>query len=664
MRSESSTLNPQQERVVRHHGKPLLVVAGAGSGKTKTLAHKVEFILGELGVPEGNVLCITFTNKSAREIGDRVYRVAGREIPWVGTFHSVAYRLLKGRAGMSFNVADESDTREILKGLMERFGISREDYDKVRRAISRVKEDLGELKSEGLRELFELYQEELRRNELFDFGDLMYELYRLLRDDEAFRDELRESFRFILVDEYQDTNTVQYEILKLLAGKDICVVGDPNQCIYEWRFARPDNIVRFMEDFNPDVVKLETNYRSKGYILSVANSVLKKSRSLWKELIPTLVPVHDEGEKPLVRRFENEQEEAIWIAQELKELLKTYEPKDIAVLLRVSYISDVFESTFFKMGIPYRVVGALRFYERPEVKNLLYLLRLLQNPADEPAFRRVATYFLEGVGPKTLERVKEYFKGNWLDALAELAQRSSRLRRVTEFVGFFRELHSEKDNYPLVIKRVLNETPFLENVLKRHRGDPQERRENALELLRTVGEKFKEGSSLEDFLNEAFLVSSEEAEENAVNLMTIHSAKGLEFNVVFLPRLEEEILPHRSALEDDSELEEERRLFYVAVTRAKEKLYFSYTKAKGRKPSRFLSDIPKSLLNLEHFKKKKPKVSYDVELRPNERVKVGVMVNHRVFGVGKVVALEGERARVDFRGKVKTIHTSFLEVLD
>ncbi|EDP75323.1 ATP-dependent helicase, partial [Hydrogenivirga sp. 128-5-R1-1] len=389
-------------------------------------------------------------------------------------------------------------------------------------------------------------------------------------------------------------------------------------------------------------------------------------RALWKELIPTLVPVHDKGDKPVVRRFENEQEEAIWVAEEVRTLLKSHQPRDIAVLMRVSYLTDVFESTFFKMGIPYRVVGTLRFYERPEVKNLLYFLRLLQNPADEPAFRRVITYFLEGFGQRALELTREDFRGNWIEALGRLADRlsSTRSAKLESFLTFFDELCRERENYPYVIERLLDETPFLERVLKKHKGDPRERTENALEFLRTAKEKLKEGSSLEDFLNEAFMMSSEGVEENAVSIMTIHAAKGLEFGAVFLPRLEEEILPHRSALEDEGELEEERRLFYVAVTRAKEKLYLSYTKAKGRKPSRFLSDIPKNLLNLEHFKKKNGKVSYSVELKPNQRVTKGAMVNHRVFGVGKVLELEDDRALVDFKGKRKTIHTSFLEVLD
>jgi len=647
-------LNPQQEKVVKHYGRPLLVVAGAGSGKTKTLAHKVEFILKELSLPEESILCITFTNKAAKEIGERVKRVTGKEIPWVGTFHSVAYRILKRDTKLNFSVADESDRKAILKALMREFDIPSEDYEKVSRMISRVKEDLGEIHSEKLRELFERYQEILRENGLFDFGDLMFELYNLLKE-ENFRDKLRKRFRFILVDEYQDTNTVQYEILKLLADRDICVVGDPNQCIYEWRFARPDNIVRFLEDFDPDVIKLEVNYRSKGYILSVANSILKKSNAKWKELIPTLSPVKDAGEKPIVRRFESEGDEAIWIAQEVKELLRVYEPKDIAVLVRVSYITDQIERALYKMGVPYRVVGALRFFDRPEVKNLLYLLRLLTNPSDEIAFRRVITYFTEGIGERSFQKMKESFGNDWIETLKSIPA-------GLNLYELLRELQKEKENYPEVLRRAVSSTPYLERVMKRHKGDFKEREENIRELIRTAEESFREGTNLEDFLSEAFLVSSEEEESNTVSVMTIHAAKGLEFSVVFLPRLEEEILPHRSALEDMDELEEERRLFYVAVTRAKERLYLSYTRSNGRKPSRFLSDIPKNLLNLEHFKKRK--VSYSVELRPNTKVKAGVLVNHRIFGVGKVLDVDGERATVDFRGKVKSIHTSFLEVLD
>ncbi len=654
-------LNPQQRKIVEHHGKPLLVVAGAGSGKTKTLAHKVEFLLRELLIPEESILCITFTNKAAKEIGERVRKVSGRELPWVGTFHSIAYRILRRKVGLNFTVADESDTKSLLRGVMREMGIAYEDYEKVRRMVSRVKEDLGEIRSEELREVFSAYQSALRENGLFDFGDLLFELYNVLLKDERLREDLRRQFRFIIVDEYQDTNTVQYEILRLMAGRDVCVVGDPNQCIYEWRFARPDNIVRFIEDFNPDIVKLETNYRSKGYILSVANSILKKSRAEWRELIPTLVPVRDMGTKPTVRRFESEEEEAIWIGEEIRELLGRYEPGDIAVLVRVSHVTDSVESALFRMRIPFKVVGTLRFYERAEVKNILYFLRFLLNPSDRLAFRRVVTYFVEGIGERTLERLEGTGEESLIRALERLQEERGNVR-IRYLLDLCRSLRDNLKNYPEVIRRLLKETPYLEILQKKHRGDLQERLDNVRELIRTSEESLKEGMTLEEFLSEAMLQSSQEEEENTVRIMTVHSAKGLEFSAVFVPRLEEEIFPHRSALEDEDELEEERRLFYVAVTRAKDVLYFSYTKAKGRKPSRFLSEIPKGLLNLEQFRKRR--VSYGADLKPNSKVRIGILVNHRVFGIGRVIALEGERATVDFKGRVKAIHTAFLEVLD
>ncbi len=643
-------LNDAQRRVVEHFGRPLLVVAGAGSGKTKTLAHKVEFLISERSLPAEGILCLTFTNRASKEIRERVLRVTGRELRWAGTFHSVALRILKHLAGYSFSVADESDVRSILKEVMQEYGVS--EYEKIRRMISAIKEDLRSPADPRLRELFESYQSRLRENGLFDFGDLMYELYLLLRDREELRSRVRELFRFVLVDEYQDTNTVQYEILKLIADREICVVGDPNQCIYEWRFARPDNVLRFMEEFNPDVIKLETNYRSGGYILEVANAVLRGTSARWRELIPRLAPSRGMGEKPLVRRFGNPQEEAIWIGQELKSLLESYPPEEVAILVRVSHITDVLEKTLFRMGLPYRVVGTLRFYERAEIKNLICLLRLLLNPSDEIAFRRVVSFFTEGVGQRTLTALGERYRGDWIETL----RFSDRTKALRAFVDRVRDYVQD---YPRVLEIALEESPYLRILERRYRKDFGERLENVKELLRSARESYREGITLEEFVNEAAL-SSAENEHRGVSIMTVHAAKGLEFSAVFLPRLEEGILPHRSALEDPSELEEERRLFYVAVTRAKEKLYLSYTREGG--PSRFLSEIPKKLLNLEHFRRRK--TSYSVELKPNSGVKVGTLVNHRVFGVGRVLSVSGESAEVDFRGKVKRIHTAFLETLD
>ncbi len=650
-------LNPQQEEIVRHHGKPLLVIAGAGSGKTKTLAHKVEFILEELKIPEDRILCITFTNKAANEIKERILKVTGKELKWVGTFHSVANRILKRYFKLDFSIADESDTNTILKSLLRRYGISASELEKVKALISRVKEDLKEISDPSLKELFEEYQQTLRESKLFDFGDLMYELWNGLKENEDIRNKLKEKFRFILVDEYQDTNTVQYEILKLLADRDICVIGDPNQCIYEWRFARPDNVLRFIEDFNPDIKKLEINYRSKGYILLIANAILEKAEEKWKRLIPKLKPARDLGEKPLVRRFKTPEEEAIWIGEEIKKLKSIYNYRDIAILVRASFLTEAFESVFFKLGIPYRIIGSLKFYERAEVKNVIYILRFLINPSDEIAFRRVLNFLFEGISEKLVDKLKPYYQNSWMETLL-------RFSRTKHIYLFLKELKERTADYPDLIRYISEETPYFSLIMKRYKGNEKERWENLKEFVRIAEEKLKEGYSLEEFLEE-ITISSEEEEENEdkVNILTVHSAKGLEFPVVFLPRLEEGIFPHKSAQEDKAELEEERRLFYVAITRAKDKLYLSYTKDKERTPSRFLSDIPKNLLNLEYFRKKQKKVSYSVELIPNRKIKPGIMVSHKVFGIGRVLEVEGEKARVDFKGKVKTIHTAFLEPL-
>ncbi|MCX8060635.1 MAG: ATP-dependent helicase, partial [Aquificaceae bacterium] len=325
-------LNPSQEKAVRHYGSPLLVVAGAGSGKTKTLAHKVEFLIKEKGLSPDRILAITFTNKAGKEIKDRVKKVVGVELPWAGTFHSFAFRLLKEKGrkvglSPSFSLISEGDRNRLVEHLAKSTAT---ELERLKNYISQRVEDLAQEERE-LEKVFREYLRMLKEMNLLDFGGLMFYLHELLKTDPS----LKEEFDFLLVDEFQDTNTVQYEVIKLLATENVCVVGDPNQCIYEWRYARPDNILRFKEDFNPYIVKLEHNYRSKPYILYVANALLQASRAQWKELIPVLQPTRQGEEKPSVRRFEKEEEEALWIAQQVRELLRTYEPSHIGILVRV-----------------------------------------------------------------------------------------------------------------------------------------------------------------------------------------------------------------------------------------------------------------------------------------------------------------------------------------
>ncbi len=665
-------LNPSQREVVLHSGSPILVIAGAGSGKTKTLTYKVGYLLHEKGFSEGEVLCITFTNKAAKEIKERVKSFTGKELPWVGTFHSVALRILKedGNSlglGSDFLIADERDTNKVIKLLF-----ARQDASYVKSVLHKAKEDLKELTQEE-REIFELYQMTMLENGLLDFSDLMYYLYRLLLEREEVRKKWRSRFRALLVDEYQDTNTVQYEIVKLLAGKETCVVGDPNQCIYEWRYAKPQNILRFIQDFNPKVVKLELNYRSRAPIIGVANAILKASKARWKELIPVLKSTRGKGDRPLVRRFESEHQEALWLVEEIKRLSGEFSYGDIGILVRVSYITDVIENTLFRGNVPYRVVGTLRFYERVEVKSLIDFLRIVQNPGDEIAFRRLIDNFCTGLGERSVEAIKKLSKGNLLKASKEALRRLPKAKAQSLY-GLLKLIsipYRKREDYHEALKEVVEALSYEEFLCRKYPKDCSERVQNVREFLKALEDFHKEGTSLQELLQEISMQSQEEEEDNAVKILTIHSAKGLEFPVVFLPRLEEGILPYKESDKDLDELEEERRLFYVAITRAMEKLYISYTSNKrDRRPSRFLSDIPKSMLDLSHFKRKEAKGyrrwekrDYGINLKPKRGIEAGALVSHRVFGTGKVIRVLGEKAEVDFGGRIKSIHTAFLEPL-
>ncbi|MCS6958224.1 MAG: ATP-dependent helicase [Aquificaceae bacterium] len=650
-------LNPSQEMAVRHFGKPLLVVAGAGSGKTKTLAHKVEFLIKEKGIRPDRILALTFTNKAGKEIRERVKGVVGMDLPWSGTFHSVALRLLRERGrevGIShdFSILSEGDRDQLIRKIAQSMGLKEE---LLKAYISKRIEDMQEAEESELEKAFQQYLRLIREMNLLDFGCLMLYLHKLLRLSPS----IRESFDFILVDEFQDTNTVQYEIIRRLSNPNICVVGDPNQCIYEWRFARPDNLLRFREDFQCDVIKLEYNYRSKPYIIHVANAILGASQAQWRELVPFLRPVRQGEEKPVIRRFEKEEEEAVWIAQKIREFLSVYKPSQIAVLVRVGYITEPIERALYNLKIPYKVVGAVRFFERAEVRDALSFLRFLINTRDRISFSRALSIATHGLGDKAIERIVELGKGDCWEgsilALKDLPQ--SKAVSLYSFLQRLSKLRKNLQDYPLAFEEFLQEIDFW-SYLEESYKKGEERQENVRELLRYLRQKHTEGYSLEEVLREIGFLLEQEEEEGAVRIMTIHASKGLEFNVVFLPRLEEGILPHEKALEAQEELEEELRLFYVAITRAKDLLFMSYTRS-SKRPSRFLSYIPKNLLDLSFFAKKK--TSYMPELKSPYRIKVGDRVRHEVFGEGVVLSLEDSRAAVEFKAGRKTIHTAFLK---
>lgn len=650
-------LNPSQEKAVKHFGKPLLIIAGAGSGKTKTLAHKLEYLVCEKGLRQDRVLVLTFTNKSAREIKERIIKVTGNNAEWTGTFHSIALRMLK-QDRRTIGIIDEEDRKKLLKSILKDLSLGKEILELADAYILSRRENLEEPKDGILEEVYIRYDQMLKEQNLLDFSGILSEAYELLRRQS---DRWRNFFEFVMVDEFQDTNRIQYEILKLLVKKNICVVGDPNQCIYEWRHARPDNILRFKSDFDPDIVKLEYNYRSKRHIIAVANAVLLASKAIWKDMIPTLKATKDGEEKPTVRRFQTQLEETVWIAQEIKRLLERYKPSDIAILVRVSYLTETFERAFFNARIPYRTVGAVRFFERAEVKDALAFLKLLTNPADELSFKRCLENALIGLGNKAYTFIKNFYEDNWFSASVKAVKHlSGRGREKLE--KFLLELLNLKENiseYDIALREFLKKVGYTDYMRIKYRKDYEERKENLEELFRFLEEKRKDGISLSEVLEEISLMSQEEEGSDAVSIMTIHASKGLEFSVVFLPRLEEGILPHERSIKDLQELEEERRLFYVAITRAKDLLYMTYTKEKGAKPSRFLSDIPKEHLDLSAYRVKKN--TYADDLAPNHTIRVGDIVIHRIFGKGKVLALEDGKAKVDFGDKVKNIHTAFLE---
>ncbi|MFN3813558.1 MAG: ATP-dependent helicase, partial [Aquificaceae bacterium] len=571
-----------------------------------------------------------------------------------------ALRILKqdGRKiGLStdFSMIDEEDKRKIIRRILKQKGLDEKLLEKTLSYLSLKREKLQD--SGDLEEIYIEYLKALKSSDLLDFSELLYQFYNLLK---AHGNQWKSFFKFVLVDEFQDTNTVQYEIIRLLAKENVCVVGDPNQCIYEWRHAKPDNILRFMEDFKPDVIKLEYNYRSNKNIIALANAILTHSHAPWKHLVPVLKTVRDGNKKPVVRRFENEMDESAWIAQEIKKLLGLFPSSDIALLVRAGYITDAIERALFQAKVPYKVVGAVRFFERSEIKDVLGFLKILVNPRDEISFLRC----LECVGlSRIFELIKEFYKGNWLDtskeALGHLSKKGS--EGMYKLLQSLAKLSKNSERYSLALKEFLEEIDYQNYMQQRYGKDHEERKENLREFINFLEEKEKEGYTLMDVLEEINLMGGEEDSSDSVKVMTIHASKGLEFSAVFLPRLEDGILPHEKAMGNISQIEEERRLFYVAVTRAKELLYMTYTRSKGRKPSRFLSEIPKEHLDLSAYRIKR--TSYKEEFGVLHSFSVGDKVKHMIFGTGRIVSIDGEKAVVDFDGRVKSIHKAFLELI-
>ncbi|WP_447554662.1 DNA helicase II [Vreelandella sp. EE22] len=705
-------LNPAQREAVSAPQGNLLVLAGAGSGKTRVLVHRIAWMMQAEGLSPYALLAVTFTNKAAREMRTRLEALLGISMRhvWVGTFHSIAHRLLRthwqdARLPQNFQIIDSDDQLRLVKRLLKDYNVDDERFPprQVQGFISGCKE-------EGLRahqvnvdgdgylgqmvELYERYQFTCERGGLVDFGELLLRSLELLRDNPALLNHYRERFGHVLVDEFQDTNTLQYAWLKLLTGMQtpMTAVGDDDQSIYGWRGAKIENIRRFEDEFpQTHTVRLEQNYRSTSAILDAANALIshnseRMGKNLWTDGV--------EGEPISVYAGFNDLEEARYIVDTIKERVdEGVNRRDVAILYRSNAQSRLIEETLIRQGMPYRIYGGHRFYERLEIKNALAYLRLLLNRDDDASLERVINVPTRGIGTRTVEILRHRARlesvSLWQalhDAVGDGTLKGRAGNAVQKFTNLIEQLDNDAAGLSLyeIIDHVIEHTGLIEHH-KSERGEKGQARVENLGELVTAARAFTQGdafetpeagegmTALEAFLSEAALNGGDhEAEEfeDSVQLMTLHSAKGLEFPVVFIAGVEEGLFPHKMSVEEPGRLEEERRLCYVGVTRAMQKLYLTHAETRrlhGKevfpRPSRFLRELPPHLLEEVRLR---GHVSRPVTAtsRPNyaqtsiesdgelPELHVGQRVSHPVFGEGMILNAEGQGARA-------RVHVSF-----
>lgn len=718
-------LNPEQGQAVKHGDGPLLIMAGAGSGKTRVLTHRIAYLIGEKGVPPWSILAITFTNKAAREMKDRVARIVGDTANdiWISTFHSMCVRILRrdiDRIGVSrnFTILDAGDQLTVIKRLMKELNIDVKRYEPraILGTISSAKNELKTPKDyektaagpyeQTVFKVYEAYRKELKRNQALDFDDLIMTTIRLFKEVPEVLEYYQRRFRYVMVDEYQDTNRAQYVLVKMMADRhqNICVVGDSDQSIYRWRGADIQNILSFEKDY-PEVavIMLEQNYRSTKNILKAANVVIennmnRKPKNLWTE--------NYEGSKLTYYEADNEHDEARYVIGKIKEITDSgrYKPSDISILYRTNAQSRVIEEMFVKSNLPYTIVGGTKFYDRKEIKDLLAYLRLVSNPDDDISFRRIINVPRRGIGATTLEKIEAYANGQDISifqALQEVKKigLSARFEKtLAEFASQINNWVQMQDYLPVteLVEELLEKTGYREMLKNEKSLEAEGRLENINEFLSVTQEfeKNNEDKSLVAFLTDLALIADidkvdEDGEQqDQVLLMTLHSAKGLEFPIVFLIGLEEGVFPHNRSLMEEAEMEEERRLAYVGITRAEQELYLTRAKMRtlfGRTnmnpPSRFLGEIPEDLLDCVNEEAQTPpwmrtgsrSTSQGFSTKPSgfgattapprrqvqQRTKttmtggdsfhwaVGDRASHKKWGVGTVVSMKGEGENVE-----------------
>lgn len=729
-------LNPQQAEAVINTEGPMLIMAGAGSGKTKVLTCRVANLL-QKGVRPYRILAITFTNKAAAEMRERVNNMSGPAAKdvWLFTFHAFCARFLRMEIdklpgyGGNFAIYDTADSQNLIKQILKEMNLDDKRFQPsgILSRISNAKNALqdaaafarqaGDFYEQKVADIYSRYEQKLQLNNALDFDDLLMLSIKLLQENKEVREKYQDRFDYLLVDEYQDTNHAQYLLTKFLAAKhrNICVVGDADQSIYGWRGADIQNILDFEKDY-PDakVIKLEQNYRSTQIILDAANAVIenntgRKPKNLWTE--------NKSGADIIYFQAVDERDEARFVIEQLQNLQRTENKKlgDMAILYRTNTQSRIFEEMLIKSGISYNMVGGLKFYERKEIKDIIAYLRVIFNPADSLSLLRIINVPKRGIGDASLAKIQAYAAANNVSLFEAVSNAaaidglSSRfVSKLDNLAGIIFELMNLAGEAPVedLIDRVLRDTGYLEELENERTPQAQSRIDNLHELI-SVAQEFaasEEENNLENFLAHVALVSDiddTELGEDAITLMTLHSSKGLEFPVVFLVGMEEGLFPHARTLMDETEIEEERRLCYVGITRAKEKLFLSSTKMRTiygntvtYPPSRFLQEIPARLVKtikrqerfsaLENFKQ----VSEKYSARPQKpastfnphsfmpqkpaaaaggtgtRFNTGDRVSHSKWGEGMVVSVkdspDGQEVKVAFAGAgVRSLLTKY-----
>jgi DNA helicase-2/ATP-dependent DNA helicase PcrA len=710
-------LNPQQKEAVLHTEGPLLVLAGAGSGKTRVITHRIAYLIQEKGVAPWSILSLTFTNKAAREMRDRIEALIGARVLdiWSGTFHSCCVRILRReieRIGFNrdFVIYDTGDQETLIKDCLQRLGYNDRNFPpkQVLAYIGRAKDELispeaysinaaSDFRMRKISDIYTLYQKKLKANNALDFDDILLHTLNIFDKNPDVLAYYQDKFKYILVDEYQDTNTAQYMLVSMLAKKhrNICVVGDDDQSIYGWRGANMQNILDFEKHFHGcRVIKLEQNYRSTERILDAANNVIKnnygrKPKLLWTKNLT--------GEPVYVYKAFDERDEADFTAGMVRNAVASGDNNygDFAVLYRINAQSRVFEDSFMKMGIPYRIIGGHKFYDRKEIKDIIAYLRVVNNPHDDISLKRIVNVPRRGIGKVTLDRAEQLAYDNGVSIysilleaskLSELTRASAKIKSFTDMLVKFRTLAEYLDLTEL-IKSVIDQSGIIKELEQEDTIEAKTRIENIREfqsvVLDFVRNSEEEDPGLNDFLAHVSLIADVDTmadEQDRVVLMTMHSAKGLEFPIVFLAGMEEGVFPSYRSIGEESEMEEERRLCYVGITRAREKLFLTFTKSRTlfgnttyNRQSRFIDEIPEDLLkyisensdliksdvrksvtnqiSADEWKQRTASFIKAAELNTDELV-TGTRVLHKKFGAGTITAREPEgsdfKLEIDF----------------